>query len=57
MAVLLGAALVFLKFPKRDEERRLLASYQAEDAVPVPDDRSSTSDSAPAGAEAGAGGP
>jgi MFS transporter, DHA2 family, multidrug resistance protein len=57
VAVLLGAALVFLKFPKRDEERRLLASYQAEDAVPVPDDRSSTSDSAPAGAEAGAGGP
>ena len=57
VAVLLGAALVFLKFPKRDEERRLLASYQAEDAVPVPDDRSSTSDSAPAGAETGAGGP
>ena len=57
VAVLLGAALVCLKFPKRDEERRLLASYQAEDAVPVPDDRSSTSDSAPAGAEAGAGGP
>jgi len=57
VAVLLGAALVFLKFPKRDEERRLLASYQAEDAVPVPDDRSSTSDSAPAGAEAGAGSP
>jgi MFS transporter, DHA2 family, multidrug resistance protein len=57
VAVLLGAALVFLKFPKRDEERRLLASYQAEDAVPVPDDRPSTSDSAPAGAEAGAGGP
>jgi DHA2 family multidrug resistance protein-like MFS transporter len=57
VAVLLGAALVFLKFPKRDEERRLLASYQAEDAVPVPDDRPSTSDSAPAGAEAGAEGP
>ena len=57
VAVLLGAALVFLKFPKRDEERRLLASYQAEDAVPVPDNRSSTSDSAPAGAEAGAGSP
>jgi MFS transporter, DHA2 family, multidrug resistance protein len=56
VAVLLGAALVFLKFPKRDEERRLLASYHAEDAVPVPDDRPSTSDSAPAGAEAGAAG-
>ena len=33
---MLGAALVFLMFPKRDEERRLLAAYQAEDAVPVP---------------------
>ena len=28
IAVVLGAALVFLRFPKRDEERRLLASYQ-----------------------------
>jgi len=37
VAVLLGAALVWLKFPKRDEERRLLAEYQAEDAAePVP---------------------
>src|SRR6478672_11214990 len=33
VAVLLGAALVWLKFPKRDEERRLLAEYQAEDAT------------------------
>ncbi len=33
VAVLLGAALVWLKFPKRDEERRLLAAYQAEDAA------------------------
>jgi MFS family permease len=32
VAVLLGAALVFFKFPKRDEEKRLLASYQAQDA-------------------------
>jgi MFS family permease len=38
VAVVLGAALVFLVFPKRDEERRLLAGYQAEDAVPVTDD-------------------
>ncbi|MGY1592745.1 MFS transporter [Geodermatophilus sp. SYSU D00708] len=30
VAVLLGAALVFLRFPRRDEERRLLASYRAE---------------------------
>jgi hypothetical protein len=31
IAVLLGAALVFLKFPKADQEKRLLAQYQAED--------------------------
>jgi MFS transporter, DHA2 family, multidrug resistance protein len=31
-AILLGFALVYLKFPKRDEERALLARYQAEDA-------------------------
>src|SRR3954470_12214580 len=35
VAVLLGATLVFFMFPKREEERRLLAQYQAEDA-PVP---------------------
>jgi MFS family permease len=33
VAVLLGAALVWFKFPKRDRERELLASYQAEDAA------------------------
>jgi DHA2 family multidrug resistance protein-like MFS transporter len=32
VAVLLGAALVFFKFPKADAEKRLLASYHAEDA-------------------------
>ena len=31
IAVLLGAALVYFMFPKRDDEKRLLASYQAED--------------------------
>jgi hypothetical protein len=40
IAVLLGAALVFVMFPKRDEEKRLLASYEAEEAAeaeePVP---------------------
>jgi hypothetical protein len=37
VAVLIGAALVFLKFPKRDEERRLLATYRAEDTgTPAP---------------------
>jgi MFS transporter, DHA2 family, multidrug resistance protein len=31
LAVLLGAALVFFRFPRRDEERRLLAGYHADD--------------------------
>jgi len=31
IAVLLGATLVYFMFPKRDKERELLASYQAED--------------------------
>src|SRR5262249_35479888 len=31
VAVLIGAALVFFGFPKRDEEQRLLAKYNAED--------------------------
>jgi hypothetical protein len=31
IAVLLGATLVFVKFPKRDAERELLAQYAAED--------------------------
>ncbi len=32
VAVLLGAALVFFRFPRVEEEKRLLADYQAEDA-------------------------
>ena len=32
VAVLLGAALVYLKFPRADDEKRLLARYRAEDA-------------------------
>jgi MFS transporter, DHA2 family, multidrug resistance protein len=32
VAVLLGAILVFFAFPRRDEERRLLAVYETEDA-------------------------
>ena len=32
VAVVLGAVLVFFKFPKRDAEQRLLAAYAAEDA-------------------------
>jgi hypothetical protein len=33
LAVLIGAALVFLRFPRRDEEARLLAQYHADDAA------------------------
>ena len=32
VAVLLGAVLVYFKFPKLAEERRLLAAYHAEDS-------------------------
>ena len=35
VAVLLGAALVFFKFPRKDEEHRLLASYQEQDTEPA----------------------
>ncbi len=34
VAVLLGAALVFFRFPKRDQERALLDRYHAEDTAP-----------------------
>jgi hypothetical protein len=36
VAVLVGAALVFLKFPRRDEEHRLLAEYHDRDSSGVP---------------------
>ena len=35
IAILLGGTLVFLRFPPLEEERRLLASYAAEDAEPA----------------------
>jgi DHA2 family multidrug resistance protein-like MFS transporter len=34
-AIVLGAALVYFMFPKRDDEQRLLGEYQAEDAIPA----------------------
>ena len=37
VAVLLGATLVYFMFPRREEERRLLAQYQVEDAPATPD--------------------
>jgi hypothetical protein len=33
VAILLGAAIVFFLFPKKDEEQRLLAEYHAQDAT------------------------
>jgi MFS family permease len=36
VAVLLGATLVFSMFPKRDEERQLLARYHADDVTEPP---------------------
>ena len=33
IAVLGGAALIYLRFPKHEEEERLLASYSAEDTA------------------------
>ena len=33
VAVLIGAVLVFLTFPRRAEERQLLEAYHAEDAA------------------------
>ncbi len=36
IAVLLGAVLVFFKFPKGQDEKRLLAQYQAEDSEGAP---------------------
>lgn len=35
IAVLIGAVIVFLKFPKKDEERKMLAQYHAEDMEPL----------------------
>jgi EmrB/QacA subfamily drug resistance transporter len=36
VAILLGAALVFFMFPKRDAEKRMLAEYTTEDSGEVP---------------------
>ena len=33
VAILLGATLVFLRFPKKDEEERLLQQYHVEDTA------------------------
>jgi MFS transporter, DHA2 family, multidrug resistance protein len=36
VAILIGAALVFFLFPKREQERALLAAYHAEDTAATP---------------------
>jgi EmrB/QacA subfamily drug resistance transporter len=38
VAVLLGAALVFVFFPRAERERELLADYGSEDAAPAPEE-------------------
>ena len=50
IAVLLGAVLVFVKFPHRDEEHRLLAEYRELDAAPA--STTATPRAAPAGSPA-----
>jgi MFS transporter, DHA2 family, multidrug resistance protein len=58
IAVLLGATLVFFLFPKRDDEKRLLAAYHAQDtggaaevtapvAAPVASPQAGTSETSP----------
>jgi hypothetical protein len=36
VTIVLGAALVFFRFPRRDDEQRLLAAYHEQDAAAVP---------------------
>jgi hypothetical protein len=38
IAILLGAAIIFFRFPKKDEERELLAQYHAKDLGSLPKD-------------------
>lgn len=38
LAILIGAAIVFLKYPKKDEERKLLAQYHETDMGPLSKD-------------------
>jgi hypothetical protein len=48
IAVLLGATLVFFKFPRKDEERRLLAEYREQDEAPARADALPLTQPAPA---------
>ncbi len=53
VAVLLGAALVAFKFPRRDEERRLLEEYHQLDTGEAPPPASPSRVSPPIGSPAG----
>lgn len=48
IAVLLGAALVFFVFPKRDEERKILTEYHQQDMAAMAAAQAAESGSAPA---------
>jgi hypothetical protein len=48
VAVLIGAAVVFFLFPRREREDRLLAGYQAEDSQPLPGGQATSVAGAPA---------
>jgi MFS transporter, DHA2 family, multidrug resistance protein len=50
IAVVIGAALVFFVYPRRDEERRLMASYHAESAAADQPAGEPSADGSPSGA-------
>jgi DHA2 family multidrug resistance protein-like MFS transporter len=50
IAVIVGASLVFFFFPRKDEEERARAAYQAEDAAPTEAARGGQAADKPAGA-------
>jgi hypothetical protein len=56
IAILVGAAVVFFLFPRKQEEQELLARYQAEDAAAAPTPVVAAQSAGPAGdAAAGTG--
>lgn len=53
VAVVLGAAVVFLFFPAAAREKQLLASYQAEDSAPAGERIAASRAARPSGTDAG----